>query len=184
MAHVRREARSGLGDRGGCVAVKDLNVFGRFGAFRFPLQFPLSLMIQLLIPALWFSTFLPKFIRAANNIHSAGFFHCVDFLPLSPCKDCKLLRRSIRLLRPRVVRWSPFDYDFGFRLSTARLTSPATRTASMSAPMMYSVFMRWVNLKCERRTCSAHLHDRQQVPNLQSGAHDALLRHMNSRWIG
>jgi hypothetical protein len=43
-------------------------------------------MIELLIPALRFSSFLPKFIRAANNLHSGGFFHC-DFLLLNPCKD-------------------------------------------------------------------------------------------------
>jgi hypothetical protein len=68
------------------VAVNDLNVFGRFGVLGFPLQFPLSLMIELLIPALRFSSFLPKFIRAANNLHSGGLFHC-DFLLLNPCKD-------------------------------------------------------------------------------------------------
>jgi hypothetical protein len=67
-------------------AVNDLNVFGRFGVFGSPLQFPLSLMIELLIPALRFSSFLPKFIRAANNLHSGGLFHC-DFLLLNPCKD-------------------------------------------------------------------------------------------------
>ena len=79
-----------------------------------------------------------------------------------------------------------YDHDFGFRLSTARLTSPATRTASMTAPMTYSVFMRCVTLRCERRTsnCSAYLHDRRRVPSLQPGAHDMLLRHMNSRWMG
>jgi hypothetical protein len=58
-------------------AVDDLNVFGHFGVFRFPLQFPLSLMIELLIPALRFSSFLPKFIRAANNFPTSilvGFF--------------------------------------------------------------------------------------------------------------
>src|ERR1700722_16514436 len=64
------------GDRGRSVAVDDLNAFGSFGVFRFPLQFPLSLMIELLIPALRFSSFLPKSIRAANNIHSGGLFHC------------------------------------------------------------------------------------------------------------
>jgi hypothetical protein len=36
LANVRREARSGLGDRGSGIAVNDLNVFGRFGVFGSP----------------------------------------------------------------------------------------------------------------------------------------------------
>jgi hypothetical protein len=55
------------GDRGRSVAVDDLNAFGSFGVFRFPLQFPLSLMIELLIPALRFSSLLPKFVRAVEG---------------------------------------------------------------------------------------------------------------------
>src|ERR1700675_1263781 len=83
LAHVRREARRRHGDSGGDVAVDDLNVFGSFGVFRFPLQFPLSLMIELLISALRFSGLLPKFIGAANNFHSGWLFHCGLSLTLS-----------------------------------------------------------------------------------------------------
>jgi hypothetical protein len=48
-------------------------------SFGFPLQFPLSLMIELLISALRFSGLLPKSIGAANNIHSGGLFHLWTF---------------------------------------------------------------------------------------------------------
>jgi hypothetical protein len=77
-----REARSGHGDRGPGIAVNELilNAFGRFGVFRSAGQFPFSLMIELLIPTLRFSSLLPKFIRAAN---SGGLFHC-DFISLNP----------------------------------------------------------------------------------------------------
>ena len=56
--------------------VDDLNVFGSFGVFIFSLQFPFSLMIELLIPALRLTGFLPKFVGAADNFHSGGLFHC------------------------------------------------------------------------------------------------------------
>jgi hypothetical protein len=56
--------------------VDDLNVLGSFGVFRFSLQFPFSLMIELLIPALRLTGFLPKFVGAADNFHSGGLFHC------------------------------------------------------------------------------------------------------------
>jgi hypothetical protein len=68
---------------GGGVVLDDLNVFGSFGVFRFPLQFPLRLMIELLISALRFSGLLPKFIGAANNFHSGWLFHCGLSLTLS-----------------------------------------------------------------------------------------------------
>src|SRR5674476_835508 len=65
---------------GGDIAVDnlvdDLNVFGSFGVFIFSLQFPFSLMIELLIPALRLTGFLPKFVGAADNFHSGGLFHC------------------------------------------------------------------------------------------------------------
>jgi hypothetical protein len=67
LAHGRREARSGLGDRGGCVAVDNQNVIGSFGVFRLRLQFPLSLMTEFLISAFRFSGFLPKVIGAPNK---------------------------------------------------------------------------------------------------------------------
>ncbi|MEY2606358.1 MAG: hypothetical protein QOH31_4180 [Verrucomicrobiota bacterium] len=41
--------------------VDDLNVLGSFGVFRFSLQFPFSLMIELLIPALR----LPAFCQSS-----------------------------------------------------------------------------------------------------------------------
>ena len=56
-------------------AADDLNVFGSFAVFRIPLQFPLSLMIEFLISALRLSGLLPKFIGAANNLHSGWLFH-------------------------------------------------------------------------------------------------------------
>jgi hypothetical protein len=61
----------------------DLNVFGSFGVFRFPLQFPLSLMIELLISALRFSGLLPNLIGAANNLFILAGFFIADFLLLS-----------------------------------------------------------------------------------------------------
>jgi hypothetical protein len=79
LAHGRREARSGLGDRGGCVAVDDQNVIGSFGVFRLRLQFPLSLMTEFLISAFRFSGFLPKVIGAPNNFDYSRPFHS-DFL--------------------------------------------------------------------------------------------------------
>jgi|ERR1700678_2515722 len=59
-----REARSGHGDRGPGIAVNELilNAFGRFGVFRSAGQFPFSLMIELLIPTLRFSS-LPVHTR-------------------------------------------------------------------------------------------------------------------------
>jgi hypothetical protein len=65
------------------LAVDDQNVLGSFGVFRFPLQFPLRLMIKFLIWALRFSGLLPKFIGAVNNFHSSGLFHCGRSLTLS-----------------------------------------------------------------------------------------------------
>src|SRR6266566_1790298 len=46
------------------------------------LQFPLCLQIELLVPALWLTGLLPKFIRAADNIYSGG--PCHDDFPILP----------------------------------------------------------------------------------------------------
>jgi hypothetical protein len=61
---------------GSGIALDGLSVFGSFVVFRFPLQFPLGLMIELLISALRFSGFLPKLIGAANNLDYSGLLHC------------------------------------------------------------------------------------------------------------
>src|SRR5258706_10053496 len=39
------------------------------------LQFPLCLQIELLVPALWLTGLLPKFIRAADNIYPSRPCH-------------------------------------------------------------------------------------------------------------
>jgi hypothetical protein len=59
----------------GCVLV------GLFFVQSF-LQFPLCLQIELLVPTLWLTGLLPKFIRAADNIYSGR--PCHDDFPILP----------------------------------------------------------------------------------------------------
>src|SRR6266404_638466 len=51
------------------------------------LQFPLCLQIELLVPALWLTGLLPKFIRAADNIYSGRPCHnrCRGLCRPAPC---------------------------------------------------------------------------------------------------
>jgi hypothetical protein len=73
MFEEKREAV--LAIEAAVFAVDGLDVFGSFVVFRFPLQFPLGLMIEFLISAFRSSGFLPKLIGAANNFDYSGLLH-------------------------------------------------------------------------------------------------------------